>query len=104
VTRYSHEYRQVLDSERWEVVRAAALRRADYRCARCGRRAREAGCPLDVHHASGYARLGDERPAELRVLCRYPCHEQAHGRPGYGRFGWQRLALRWSRMVKGGRG
>lgn len=96
MTIHSPEYREVLQSDRWRGVRAEAMRRASGKCQKCGKTARQARCPLDAHHAAGYGQredgseiLGNEDPSELLILCRYPCHRRAHGRPGYGALAWR---------------
>jgi hypothetical protein len=67
------QYREVyLRSEHWREIRLAALERAEHRCQVCNRTER-----LDVHHRT-YERVGDERPADLTVLCRR-CHDLFHG-------------------------
>ena len=70
--RFSAEYHATLASDHWRWVRGEALRRAGYRCERCG-----VGGPLDAHHHRGYRMLGHERPQDLRMLCRR-CHRRAH--------------------------
>ncbi len=75
---HSEEYREYLASDRWRVVRAAALDRAGHRCADCGATKR-----LEVHHLS-YAHLGAEAWGELRVLC-YGCHLAADRRREHAR-------------------
>ena len=64
------EYRDYLKSDHWRQVRAEALSRAGYRCQfrylmlfRCPECER-----LEVHHKN-YKRLGEERAADLKVLC-----------------------------------
>lgn len=64
-------YAEYLKSDAWQTRRAAALRRAEHRCQVCGAAER-----LEVHHRS-YERLGNERPADLVVLCR-KCHQVFH--------------------------
>jgi 5-methylcytosine-specific restriction endonuclease McrA len=66
----SWEYEHYLASAAWRRVRRLALRRARWRCERCGARGQ-----LDVHHRT-YRRLGVERPEDVEVLCP-SCHEQA---------------------------
>lgn len=100
---YSPAYRATLRSDRWRSVRAEAMRRANRRCQQCGKTAREARCPLDPHHALGYKDLGNEDPSEILILCRFPCHRRAHGRPGYGRFAWRWWRLRlgeWFKIIQ----
>lgn len=64
-------YLAYLQTAGWRTTRNAALRRARYRCGRCG-----TGRQLEVHHLS-YERLGNERDADIAVLCR-ACHTQHH--------------------------
>ena len=64
-------YAAYLQSPHWQATRAAALRRAGYRCQQCGATGR-----LDVHHRT-YARLGREAAGDLVALCR-ECHEEIH--------------------------
>lgn len=68
-------YEDYLRSAKWQRKRRAALARAEHRCQVCSGRDR-----LNVHHRT-YERLGDERPADLTVLCE-TCHEifHRHGR------------------------
>lgn len=69
----SEEYREVyLRSPHWATTRKVALERAERRCQVCN-----AKDNLDVHHRT-YERLGEERPADLTVLCRR-CHDLFHG-------------------------
>jgi hypothetical protein len=74
-------YDEYLQTPEWRRTRDAALRRADFRCQLpgCGSKAN-----LQVHHRE-YARLGEEVPEDLTVLCG-ACHNQWHhgimpGRP-----------------------
>lgn len=66
-------YRVYMQSPAWDNTRRLALFRGKFHCARCGSRSR-----LDVHHKT-YARLGNEAPDDLMVLCR-SCHCAHHGR------------------------
>ncbi len=79
--RLSHKERKILyerylKTEHWHERRALALEQAKHRCQDCGRGPGEAG-PLEIHHLT-YAHLFQERPEELRVLCR-ACHGKRHG-------------------------
>jgi hypothetical protein len=69
---HSAEYRAHIASKEWRtVIRPAALKRANHRCAFCGlgvKKLRMMGRHLEVHHNS-YARLGHELPEDLTVLC-----------------------------------
>jgi hypothetical protein len=72
LTDRQREYREVyLRSDHWRETRAAALERAEHKCQVCAATKR-----LDVHHNT-YERLGQERPADLVVLCR-TCHDRHH--------------------------
>jgi 5-methylcytosine-specific restriction endonuclease McrA len=75
LTAHSSRYQQVMHSEGWRKRRQRALKRAGYRCQKCGSRRQ-----LQVHHLT-YARLGRERAADLMVLCR-TCHAAEHGSAG----------------------
>ena len=65
------DYRTYLESDAWQRQRRSALLFARNRCQVCNKSGR-----LDVHHRT-YERLGDERPADLIVLCR-DCHRLFH--------------------------
>jgi hypothetical protein len=66
-------YSEYLDSPHWQEVRRDALRRADYRCERCGRTR-----GLDVHHKKGrYNTVGHETPGDVEVLD-HDCHALEH--------------------------
>jgi len=80
-------YSLYLRSQEWQKTRAAALKRARYRCQLCGV---FQWVTLDVHHST-YERLGHELPADLIVLCR-DCHTKHHTQlpePDDGRRGAQ---------------
>lgn len=55
------------DGTTWQQRKAAALERAEYACQVCNSRN-----SLQVHHRT-YERYGNERPADLTVLCAF-CH------------------------------
>ncbi len=67
------KYDEYIHSAEWATVRTRALRRAQFRCEWCGTKKK-----LQVHHRS-YARLGNESPDDLQVLCK-KCHEERHGK------------------------
>ncbi len=67
------DYNDYLQSEGWQRVRGAALRRAEYRCQVCN-----AFGWLDVHHRT-YERVGREELGDLVVLCR-KCHALFHNK------------------------
>ena len=69
----NERYLTYLRSATWRRKRAAALKRAGFRCQVCNGSKR-----LDVHHRT-YARLGNELVDDLEVLCR-DCHNERHGR------------------------
>lgn len=66
-------YREYLQTEWWKRIKKAAIRRANFACQRCHKRA-----PLDVHHKT-YDRLGTEHDQDLEALCR-DCHNIEHTR------------------------
>jgi hypothetical protein len=65
-------YEAYIQGPAWAKRRAKAIRRAEGRCQLCNSKRQ-----LTVHHRT-YDRLGDERDADLTVLCRN-CHERFHG-------------------------
>jgi 5-methylcytosine-specific restriction endonuclease McrA len=73
------EYRRYLQSDHWLAVRRRALEYAEHRCQVCYSPDR-----LQVHHRT-YARLGQERPADMTVLCE-DCHRNVHGKRRRGPF------------------
>jgi hypothetical protein len=66
-------YDAYLQSDAWRAKRARVLQLAGGVCQDCGR-----ARATDAHHLT-YARLGAERPEDLRALCPR-CHARAHGR------------------------
>jgi hypothetical protein len=73
VVLFMSNYDDYLRSEHWQATRAAALRRAGYKCQLCCRkRDRE----LHVHHLT-YERLWHEDEQDLVVLCS-ACHWFLH--------------------------
>lgn len=108
---HSEEYRAHLASPEWRVIRAAALERANHRCAFCGQTKQELhakGRHLEVHHST-YQNLGNEQPADLTVLCagRGGCHTAAdrQRRLANGRRPMKRRRpyKAWRRVPKAGR-
>ncbi len=69
------DYRQYLETATWKARRAVALKAAKHRCEVCNSPDR-----LEVHHRT-YRRLGEERDADLIVLC-HGCHELFHRHRG----------------------
>ncbi len=67
----SSEYREYLQSDRWNTIRGYVLERADYACEHCGAEDEV----LQVHHKT-YANIYDESPSDLVALC-VDCHEKA---------------------------
>ncbi len=65
-------YPEYLASAAWEQKRLEALDRAAYKCQTCART-----LSLNVHH-NDYARIFNELPTDLVVLCR-KCHMHFHG-------------------------
>lgn len=58
------EYAVYLDSDMWRQKKAAALKRAGYKCQKCGRAHK-----LHVHHKQYPKVFGDEPISFLEVLC-----------------------------------
>lgn len=66
-----------LQSEKWNQLRKAVLKRDHYCCRKCN----ASGILLDVHHLH-YRTLGNESLDDLVTLCR-PCHDSLHELYGY---------------------
>jgi hypothetical protein len=64
-------YHEYLQSEEWGIRRRFAIRHAGERCQLCYKRGH-----LHAHHRT-YARIGQELPADLTVLCD-DCHAWFH--------------------------
>lgn len=71
--RNATDYEAYLRTPAWKAKRAQALDRALNACQLC-----ESRHGLEVHHRT-YANLGNERPADLTVLCSR-CHQWHHWR------------------------
>lgn len=84
--RHSSLYSATMRSDAWRRRRQRAIKRAGYKCQRCGRADR-----LECHHLT-YDRLGHERPADLIVLC-HECHAAEHRTAG-PTFGQMMRAIR----------
>jgi 5-methylcytosine-specific restriction endonuclease McrA len=77
-------YRSYLRPKHWRETRQRAIKASNYTCQRCKKRDRyhdaprskRKGARLQVHHLT-YARVGNERDSDLRVLC-IDCHRRAH--------------------------
>lgn len=69
-------YREYLNSASWRMTRNRALRRANYRCQRCGTKR-----DPNVHHKT-YDRMGAELDSDLEVLC-FSCHNGHHLEEAY---------------------
>lgn len=65
-------YAEYLQSEHWQDIRKAALKRSRYRCQVCNTSERT----LNVHHRT-YEHRGEEYAADVIVLCEN-CHEIFH--------------------------
>ena len=66
----------------YQRLRRRLLNERGWRCAECGRAGR-----LELHHVNGDR--DDDRPGNLRILCR-PCHFTADGRrAGPDRTAWR---------------
>ena len=72
-----------MNTARWRKVRRRVLKRAGWRCEKCGK----PGGPFEVDHVRPMKRGGDAWDmANLQALCRRPCHadktrEENRGRP-----------------------
>lgn len=64
-------------SEKWDQIRKAVLKRDDYTCRKCN----ASGVLLDVHHLH-YKNLGNESLQDLVTVCR-SCHNEIHALNGY---------------------
>lgn len=69
----SMPYREYLQTEEWQKIRSAVLKRALYCCQLCSSKRK-----LNVHHRT-YARRGNELSSDLIVLCE-ECHHVFHER------------------------
>lgn len=68
---HKQNYRNYLESPAWHCRRREALERGGHKCQLCA-----SGRRLNVHHNT-YARLFNELPIDLCVLCRR-CHRKFH--------------------------
>lgn len=66
-------YRRYRKSRRWQTKRRTILKRAGYKCRKCGRRH-----ATQVHHET-YRRIGKERLSDLTAVCG-GCHKRIHGK------------------------
>ena len=64
-------YEEYLSTPHWKSIRTEAVQRACGKCQVCS-----SGTGLEVHHRT-YENLGDEKPADLTVLCD-KCHDLFH--------------------------
>lgn len=72
----SMPYSDYLQTSQWLTIRRLAMDRAEDRCQVCN----HTGDDLEVHHRT-YRDRGQERLADLTVLCR-GCHDKFHGGTG----------------------
>lgn len=68
---FSLEYSQYIASDRWRKFRARVIRERGSMCERCGKVG-----SVQAHHIS-YARLGREKPEDVKLYCK-PCHDLMH--------------------------
>jgi len=68
-------YIEYIHSEAWRSRAAEAIRKAGYKCSKCGNIGK-----LECHH-NAYNRLGAELDSDLDVLCD-SCHKQIHNLKG----------------------
>jgi hypothetical protein len=69
---YRTPYLAYIHSAEWLALKITILAQRGAKCERCASDRR-----LNLHHKT-YARLFNERPEDLEVLC-HRCHEQHHG-------------------------
>ncbi|MCY3721172.1 MAG: hypothetical protein OXG97_03020 [Candidatus Poribacteria bacterium] len=67
-----NSYNRYRKSRRWRTKRRTIMKRAGYKCRKCGRRATQ------VHHET-YRRIGRERLSDLTAVCGC-CHKRIHGK------------------------
>lgn len=67
---FEERYAEHLASAKWMAVREGALKRAGYKCQKCG--VSKWSAKLEVHHLH-YETFGKERPQDLLVVC-LKCH------------------------------
>jgi len=90
-------YKRYMRSRMWKTKRMLAIRRAHFRCEKCGFYAFSTitGAGLDVHHKT-YERFGGrELPSDLMVVCR-SCHKVEDRRSA-----WERRVDAWATKVYG---
>ena len=66
-----------LQSEQWQNLREACMKRSNYTCEACG----IDGVPLEVHHLH-YRTFTKESTSDLVCVCRH-CHQAIHDKYGY---------------------
>ena len=89
------EGRKIYSTRRWALARLAVLRRARYRCAGCGRGAREVDHIKPISHGGAAFEMGNLQP-----LCR-KCHfSKSRSDRGVEQTPWQRLV----KELRAGRG
>jgi hypothetical protein len=67
----SVNYDEYIKSAQWRTISAAMKKYRNFVCQGCEKKFHPS--ELDVHHEN-YDRLGNERPSDLKVLCRAKCH------------------------------
>lgn len=72
--KFSPEYLRHIHSDKWKLFRMRIIAKRGRRCQDCTK----TRGPIDLHHLT-YERLGHEREADVRLLCR-KCHDKRHGR------------------------
>jgi hypothetical protein len=92
---HSPEYDAYIGSPEWEVRRAAAMKKANNICERCGVSFEPK--ELDVHHLT-YDRLGHEWPSDLKVVCRR-CHPAEDEERGFVRWAVKKYGPRGKEQI-----
>jgi len=73
ITLKQAQYREYLQTQHWQWLRADILDKRGAKCEHCGSAAK-----IQLHHLT-YERLGKELPTDVIILCK-DCHGKAHNR------------------------
>lgn len=76
------EYQAYLNSAKWKAKRYKVLRRASFRCEKCGKRQ-----ATQIHHLT-YRRIFNEPLTDLLAVCA-KCHMRIHGIKNKWRKRWR---------------
>lgn len=73
INKISIEYQTYLQSEKWQNIRQAVLKRDNFRCRLCG-----SNYNLQVHHINGRYRFKEETALHSLITLCDRCHETIH--------------------------